>query len=68
MIHIICNNQPETIKKNTTLDQFLSEKGLNTQGGIAVAINNQVVSKDRWNETSLKENDSILIIGASYGG
>lgn len=68
MIHINCNDQILEIQKNTTLSQFLENRNMNAQGGIAVAVNNQVVSKDRWEETILQENDHILIIGAYYGG
>jgi len=36
--------------------------------GIAVALNQQVIPKDSWSQTPLKENDSILIITATQGG
>lgn len=68
MIHINCNDQILEIPQNTTLSQFLENRNMNAQGGVAVAVNNQVVSKDRWEETILQENDHILIIGAYYGG
>ncbi len=44
---------------------------LETQGktrGVAVALNNRVVPRDRWTDTTLTENDQILIITASQGG
>lgn len=68
MIHINCNDQILEISPNTTLSQFLENRNMNVQGGVAVAVNNQVVAKDRWEETILQENDHILIIGAYYGG
>ncbi len=36
--------------------------------GIAVAINDQVVPKAIWIETTIQENDQILIISATQGG
>ncbi|MCL7987457.1 sulfur carrier protein ThiS [Sphingobacterium sp. lm-10] len=36
--------------------------------GIAVAINQQVIPKDRWAHTPLQEQDQILIISATQGG
>ncbi len=36
--------------------------------GIAVAINQQVIPKDRWADTPLREQDQILIISATQGG
>ncbi len=36
--------------------------------GIAVALNNQVVPREKWEETTVDENDTVLIIIASQGG
>lgn len=38
------------------------------KGGIAVAVNNQVIPKSKWKETRLSENDKIIIITATAGG
>ncbi|MEG1026270.1 MAG: sulfur carrier protein ThiS [Flavobacterium sp.] len=38
------------------------------QNGIAVAINNTVVPKIKWNEFLVQETDEILIISATQGG
>ncbi|MHC0443801.1 sulfur carrier protein ThiS [Flavobacterium sp. 3-218] len=38
------------------------------QNGIAVAVNNTVVPKTKWNEYLLHETDDILIISATQGG
>ena len=36
--------------------------------GIAIAVNQTVISKSEWNKTQLKENDNITIIKATQGG
>ncbi len=36
--------------------------------GIAVAINQHVIPKERWADTPLHEQDQILIITATQGG
>lgn len=36
--------------------------------GIAVALNNRIIPLSAWAETSLNNNDSILIITATQGG
>ena len=36
--------------------------------GIAIAVNQEVVSKDRWETYHLKENDKIEIVSAFQGG
>ena len=36
--------------------------------GVAVALNYNIVPKQRWNETKVKENDEIEIVQAVQGG
>lgn len=36
--------------------------------GIAIAINDEVISKSTWSETELSEGDKILVITATQGG
>jgi len=36
--------------------------------GIAVALNNRVVPREKWLETTLQDGDTILIISATQGG
>lgn len=51
-----------------SLEQLLLSENLKQEKGIAVALNNQVVSQKEWASTSLQPNDSILIITATQGG
>jgi len=37
-------------------------------GNVAVALNNAIVSRDKWAETSLRDGDNVIIITAAYGG
>lgn len=61
------NNNPVTISKETSLQQILEEYHISSKG-IAVAINNQIVSRGSWSDTFLKENDQLTIIKATQGG
>lgn len=36
--------------------------------GIAVALNNQVIPRDQWNSTEIRDKDAILIVTATQGG
>lgn len=67
MISININNTTKQVSKETSLEQLLNNLQ-HTKNGIAVAINNSIISKTVWSETLLKENDSILIIKATQGG
>ena len=61
------NNYPVTISKGTSLQQILEEYRISSKG-IAVAINNQIVSRGSWSDILLKENDQLTIIKATQGG
>lgn len=52
----------------TTLKFLMKEKELSEKNGIAVAVNNHVISKSRWEQCLLKENDVVLVITAAAGG
>jgi len=49
------------------LDQLLTSLNC-LNDGVAVAINNQVVTKDKWSAQVLNNNDKISIFGAIAGG
>ncbi len=66
MITIQVNHEKKSIEQST-LDVLLNILKINTKG-IAVAINNQIITKSAWSNTSLKENDNVTIIQATQGG
>ena len=51
-----------------TLSQFLEQEKIANRPGMAIAINNAVVPRSKWEETELKMNDSILAITPTQGG
>lgn len=65
---VFFNNTPLVLENGTTLLQLMQTKELAQRSGIALALNNSVVPKEKWEHTVLKENDMLLLIGASYGG
>ena len=67
MITIHLNEQLLNIDKNTNISQLLLQKNY-PQTGIAVAINQQIISKTLWEEQQLRDGDNILIIQATQGG
>lgn len=67
MITVRINETALEIEDTTTVHQLLQK--VNTdKDGIAVAINNAIVSKNVWNSHVLLQNDNILIIKATQGG
>ena len=67
MITIQVNYEQKSLESETSLEVLLSELSISPQG-IAVAINNQIITKNSWSETALKENDNVTIIKATQGG
>jgi len=64
---ITVNNLIQKITKGTTLDlllPILNQK----EDGIAIAVNNQIITKSDWKSIVLAENDNVLLIQATQGG
>lgn len=49
------------------IKELLSMRNINPDS-IAVAVNEEVVPKNEWGKTGLKEGDRILLIRATHGG
>ncbi len=56
------------MNENSSLVKALEQNGINSQKGIAVAVNNAVIPKAEWQNKILNENDKITIIRATQGG
>lgn len=67
MITIRVNDTQIKIGKTTNVQQLLQIVNT-TSDGIAVAVNNQIVSKHLWESHRFNNNDNILIITATQGG
>lgn len=66
-MQILVNNQSHDVNPDFTVSQLLQylQQPL---FGTAVAINQKVISRSKWDETFLQEHDSVLIIKATCGG
>lgn len=63
------NNQNKTFDcKSLTVQELIDFELPEKQNGIAVAVNQTVVSKNQWPTFSLSPSDAILIITATQGG
>ncbi len=67
-MEISFNNNKIEVEQGISLLDWMRSKELHEKSGIAVALNNRVVPKEKWEHTVLQENDMLLLIGASYGG
>lgn len=63
---IFINDKKQAVKAKNVY-QLLQEIGVE-QEGMALAVNEEVITKHNWKKTALKENDKILIFTATAGG
>ena len=66
-ICITINNAAHEFSKVSTLQDILNQLEVQ-QSGIAVAVNNNIVTKSEWETFTLKTSDAVLIITATQGG
>ena len=62
------NQKDYQFSKSPTINEMLQELEMNQQSGIAIAINSEVISKNKWESIQLNDQDDILIITATQGG
>ena len=67
-MNVFVNQIALTLEQNSTLIQLLELNQLSNKKGIAVAVNNVVISKQQWSMYTLNENDKVTIITATQGG
>ena len=67
-MNIRVNDQPREVAANTALADLVSALGLGERKGVAIAINDEVVSRAAWAGRRLVEGDGVLVIQATQGG
>ena len=67
-MNITINKELKIIGADSYLLQLLEDVKLLDQKGIAIAVNNQVITRSNWEQFQLKKNDKITIIKATQGG
>lgn len=61
------NNQIYTISENSSIAKLLEQLGV-VSNGIAIAVNNEIITKENWNRKVVGEHDVVTIIQATQGG
>jgi sulfur carrier protein len=68
-MNVTINDIPVELNNSTpTLEDVVLYSGVKDFKGLAVAVNNSIVPKTKWNTAQLNENDNITIIRATQGG
>ena len=64
---VLVNNKEQEDTSDTSVSTLAQSLQL-PEKGIAIAVNNRMVSRTEWDGFVLKENDNIVIIKAACGG
>ena len=65
---IFVNNKLVVLQTGFNITDALVSLGIDTRNNIAIAVNNNVISKTNWTDYVLAEGDKITIIKATQGG
>ena len=64
---VLVNNKEQEVTSDPSVSTLAQSLQL-PEKGIAIAVNNRMVSRTEWDGFVLKENDNIVIIKAACGG
>ena len=62
------NNESKEVATDLTVVKLVQALDLVERTGIAIAVNDTIISKQSWESHVLKERDDVLIITATQGG
>ena len=65
---VYINDKESTVDRNYNISKLINFLKIENTNGVAIALNNEVISKANWDSIYLKENDNILVIKATQGG
>ncbi len=65
---ITLNGKELDIPQNINILDLLALIKQKDYGGIAIAINDMVVPKSKWEKSTITKGDKVLLIKASQGG
>lgn len=65
---LFINNEIQEFEEGISLKFVLEQHQLTEKNGIAVAVNEEIIPKNKWEQTTLFDGDKIIVIGAVAGG
>jgi sulfur carrier protein len=67
---ISVNGEPWRIRRGATVYEVLADSGLDPDEvrGVAVAVNDEVVRRESWATTVVRDGDRLEIVTARQGG
>ena len=68
MINIIANGKLVSLENEKSINDYILILGLGSRKAYAVAVNNEIITKDNYESTILRDGDKIEIVKAIGGG
>ncbi|MDD2191920.1 MAG: sulfur carrier protein ThiS [Bacteroidales bacterium] len=65
---VIVNKREKIMPENISILEMMKFLNHGDTSSIALAVNEEVISQTKWEETKLKDGDKITIIQATCGG
>lgn len=67
MMKIVLNKKEIELKDNSTITMLIESMSIDVKG-IAIAVNNRVISRNEWQNFILSDDDKVIVIKAVCGG
>lgn len=67
-MEITVNQQSYSVSQTCSLQQLLTSVISQPANGIAIAVNQEIISKGNWDTYALQPGDNIAVIKATQGG
>ncbi|MEH3113727.1 sulfur carrier protein ThiS [Pedobacter terrae] len=67
-MEVTINNQNYQLKESCSIEQMLTDVMSTETNGLAIAVNQTIISKSVWNTYVLNPGDQIILIKATQGG
>ena len=67
-MEVIINGKATEIHQSMSIVDYLTSIGFDKKVSIAVAINGEIIPKEEYSETQLKNGDSMEVVRAIGGG
>ena len=68
-MNIKINGEELILNEQMNLSEFIKMRlNTNEPKGVAVALNETIIPKSKWSDTSINENDNVEIVHAVQGG
>jgi sulfur carrier protein len=68
IMEVTINQERQELQEGLTVAQLIAAYGYESGDGIAVAINEEIVPKHKWDDRVLEPDDEVTVIQATQGG